>query len=308
VPGDLAAATCDRLFAAARYHAARAQALAAAGWNEHAALDAATCAGTVVELLSKAVLVRRDLRLIAKGEEVHHHLLDLIVGANEQRPGRPASRGSIDAQVALALAGRLELRLGDHLAGVQKVLHARNEAVHMAVALPSQAALQTLVAQMAGFATSAVEALGHSSSEFWGEHAGAVSLGIAEQARTVRQRAIAEVAAAKLAYDRVLGALDETARTQVVSLLQPRAEHDDLDAEVECPACGHVAQVLWSAEADGEWDHGEVVYSSYFLLTGLHCPVCGLRLDGEEVEALELDLPDPYDVAAQENLEEYLKW
>jgi hypothetical protein len=152
---------------------------------------------------------------------------------------------------------------------------------------------------MARFATAAAVALGHSAAEFWGDRAEAVTRGIVDQSRSTRDRAASEVAAARSAYGRLLGGLDEEARSQVINVLQGRAEHDDLDAEVECPACGHDAQAMWSAEADVEWDHGEVLYHGYFRLTGLQCPVCGLRLDGEEVEALELDLPDPYQLAAE---------
>lgn len=294
----------DRLYAAAQHHALRAQRLSAGVAGEHDRLDAAACAGGAVELLSKAVLVQRDPRLIARGEAVHHHLLDAILGLSRDRP----TGSTVDAGLALGLAVRVDASLGEWATAARKVLEARNNAIHAALA-PSAAALQELLAEMAGFVTAAAATLGHTSADFWGESSAAVDVAVAQHSVSTKARALEDVDMAKSAYERLVGRLDEAARTTIIGLLQGRAStRDDLDAEVDCPACGNVAQVAWSAEADGEWDDGEVVYYGYFLLSGLQCPVCGLELDGEAVEALGLDLPDPHVLSVEADFGDRDDW
>jgi hypothetical protein len=79
----------ERLYAAARYHAQTALELQDRPWSDHAALDVATHAGSVVELLSKALLLTQDERLIADPSTVHQHLMDAIV----ERPSGRAAEG-----------------------------------------------------------------------------------------------------------------------------------------------------------------------------------------------------------------------
>lgn len=259
-------------------------------------------AGAVVELLAKALLSACDERLIAKGDAVHDHLLDLALAARGKNAATSTRREArsvqtVDARVAVGLAARLDDEVSKHMNGAQAVLKARNDAVHLAIPKGPEA-LSDVVDEMSAFASAAVGALGYRTTDFWGDLADSVDLRARQRRRIMLERVMARIASARAAYEQVLGRIPHDARAAVIAILQERAEHGALDAPVACPACGQEALVRWDADVDIEYDHGEVLYHSQFLLTGLHCPVCDLRLDGDEIEALKLELPDVDELAA----------
>lgn len=292
----------SRLYSAASYHARSALDLAKAPWHEHSALDIATHAGAVIEMLAKTLLLSHDHRLIAKNH-AHHHLLDAVLRATGQP--LPEFRGSgaatVDAAVAVELVQRLDLDISRHArSAIKVVLAARNDAVHMAIPRDPKA-LEAVLAAMSDFADSILKVLSLAPQAFWGTHTGAVRSRADAHHAEVLLSARDAIAAAKREYDQLHSTIGAESWDKVLAVLQQRGaqESGDIDAGVTCPACGNGAGVTWSIEADAEpGDDGESVYSAYYVLEGLYCPACSLRLDADQVESLELkDMPDEHDIA-----------
>lgn len=287
----------DRLCAAAQHHARDAMRLFSGEWAVHSSLDFAYRAGSVVELLSKMVLARRDERLLPKA--AHEYLLDQVLGASA-RQARKQNGPTLDANVAAMLAGRVSVDIASHVVGAQQVLKVRNAAVHMAVP-PDVSELRRTVTSMVVFVAAVLGAERIDERTFWGDHydeaAGITRRHLAQVSSTAQDR----VNKARQKHQQALASLPADAKDEVVKLLQARSGVGELADELapfECPACGNEAQTMFDYDVDVEDDHGEPVYSSGYVLTGLACPVCDLRLDGEEVDALDLkDVPTSADVA-----------
>jgi hypothetical protein len=294
-------ATATRLYAAARYHAQTALDLAQAPADEHSALDVATRAGSVVELLAKTLLVHHDERLVAH-RDAHHHLLDAVL----HRAGKPKpsafkpNRQTVDARVAVTLVQRLGPDIDRHGRAASLVLDARNDAVHMAIHR-DPAALEVVLARMSDFADAVLAALELDPYEFWGEHTTSVRKRVHQHRAEVLLGARAAVAAARRKFEDLRDEIGPEAWAAVLPTLQQRGPQDagDLDAELECPACTNVAHVTWSTEVEIDVYHGETIYYPYYVLDGLQCPVCTLRLDADQVDSLQLEhMPNIDEVAA----------
>jgi hypothetical protein len=295
------ASDLERLYDAARFHAHASMSLGDADLGEHASLDLATRCGSVVELLAKTVLATHDLRLLTKND-AHHHLLDLALKARGRTPAVAVAtslKTSVDASVAVRLAARVDQRLTDTAARAERVLRARNAAVHMAVP-PTAAQCSALLDDMAVVATSTVAVLGRTPADFWAHHLAAATARVARSTTKVRAIAEGKITKAEDAFRRLRAQVGDHAWGGVLTALRRRpARPGDLVDSMPCPACSDDAQVNWTAEADGDWSDGEIVMYGYWALDGLSCPVCGLEMDGEELEALDLpDVPDPSDAAA----------
>ncbi|MFC7876882.1 hypothetical protein [Isoptericola sp. NPDC057391] len=292
----------ERLYDAARFHAHAAMSLGGTGLSEHASLDLATRCGSVVELLAKAVLAACDARLLTKND-AHHHLLDLALNARGQSPAVAAAtklKTSVDASIAVRVAARIDQRLIDTTARADRVLRARNAAVHMAIPLTATQCT-ALLDDMAVVASSTVAVLRRTPADFWADHLSAATARVATSTTKVRAVAEGKVAKAGDAFRRLRAQVGDQAWDGVLTVLRRRPAHaSDVEASMQCPACLDDAQVSWTAEADADWSDGEIVMYGYWALDGLSCPVCGLELDGEELEAIDLpDLPDPGDAAAE---------
>ncbi|WP_419708007.1 hypothetical protein [Promicromonospora sp. NFX87] len=301
---DLApqSATAARLYAAARYHARAALDLAQAPWDAHKALDIATRAGSVVELLAKALLVHHDERLVTY-RDAHQHLLDIVL----HKAGKPApsafrpNKQTVDARVAVELVQRLGPDIDRHGRVAKNVLSARNDAVHMAVPR-DRADLEVMITQMSDFANAILMALKLEVHDFWGGHTSAVRQRVDEHHAEVLLDARAAVAAAQRAYEDLRSSIGPEAWPAVLLALQQRVPQytaSELSAEVACPACTNPANISWSTEVEVDVDHGETIYYPYYVLDGLLCPVCSLHLNSDQVESLELeDMPDLGEIAS----------
>ncbi|MEN5073119.1 hypothetical protein ABE437_04825 [Isoptericola cucumis] len=288
---------CDRLLLAAQFHAREAVTLAGKDWTFTNALDVAYRSGAAVELLTKKLLAQRDMRLLARA--AHEHLLDAVSGG----PVRAEHlKTTLDAKVAVSLAAQAEAGIAVREKGARDVLLVRNAAVHLAAA-PPESQVQIVVAEMVATveAVLAVEAV--SSSEFWGEQHDAAMKIVRRYAASVAVGARTAVNKARQVYRQTISGIPADSQESVVEVLQSRAlvlthRFADEMAGIVCPACGHEASAFYDFEVDVEDDHGEPIYHSGFLLAGLACPVCGLHLDGEEAEALDLDdLPSGAEIA-----------
>ena len=303
-PASPAQDDANRLYATARHHAQAAFRGALEPWTAHGAVDVAAHAGSVVELLAKALLITRDPRLISKGASSQHHLLDLILQARGERPITPVAapiRPTVDASIAVDLVRRLDSRIAAVDGAARQALNVRNTAVHMAIP-PDEELLQTVVTGTVAFADAAIAVLGHDPTDFWGEYAERATGRVRARERLVAAEAERLVEAARAGYMQFRRGLAPDAWEQVVSVLARRPPSADLTAELRCPACGHEASVLWSAEVDFDYSDGESVAYGHWALDGLHCPVCALELDGEQLEALQLPgMPDAHEVAAYDS-------
>lgn len=291
-----------RLFAAAQHHARTAIREAHAPWSPNVALDIAVRLGAVVELLAKALLASCDVRLIAPSSQAHHHLMDEVTAARQRpadRPGGGRGRSSVAAADAVALASRLDHDIAGAAAGARRVLDARNAAAHLAVP-PDGELLEELVGAAVAFANATVARLGEDIAVFWADYAQEATDRLQARERATRDEALRLVEEARDAFLQLRRGRSEEEWESVVAALTARSLSADLDAEVECPACGHDAHVQWSAEADGEYSDGEYVTYGYWALDGLRCQVCNLVLEAAQLDALDLEgVPDVADVAAE---------
>lgn len=281
-----------RLYAASRYHAGRARALAAST-DEYVQIDAAAHAGAAVELMAKALLADFDVRLL-HGGGLHHALLDIVAG-NEGIPARRSiSKTTVGAVVAIELAGRLVPGCHRHEAAAKQVASVRNGAVHLAEA-PSIETLREAVAGMEAFTDAAARHLHGSSHNYWGVHFEEVQKQQLAADEKVLKDAKEKVAAARSRFDEMVGRLSAELRAPVLAELRTREGivGDETD-EVSCPACDQEATAAWDWEVDVEEEFpGEYMYSQFLAPAGLGCPVCGLRLDASETLALGIDLVAP---------------
>lgn len=305
------ASDVERLYDAARFHAHAAMSLGGAELGAHESLDLATRCGSVVELLAKAVLATCDVRLLTK-HDAHQHLLDFALKARGQTPAVAAATNlntSVDASVAVRLAARVDQRLTDSTARADRVLRARNAAVHMALP-PTASQCSALLDDMAVVATSTVAVLWRTPADFWAEHQAAATARVARSTTQVRMVAEGKITKARDTLRRLRAQVGDHAWEGVLTVLRRRpARPSDLEDSMPCPACSDDAQVTWTAEADGDWSDGETVMYGYWALDGLSCPACGLELNGEELEALELpDLPDPGGAAAAAMQDRFDDW
>lgn len=295
-------ATTARLYVAARYHARAALDLAQAPWDEHRALDIATRAGSVVELLAKTLLAQHDERLITQ-RDAHQHLLDAVLQRSGRPPTtafKPSMKQTVDARVAVELVQRLGPDIERHgRAAKDIVLRARNDAVHMA--LPrDRSALEMVLTRMSDFADAVLTALDLETQDFWGSHTPAVRRRVDEHRAEVLLGARALMDTARRRYEDLRTGIGEEAWANVLRALQERKQDvGELDAELACPACENTATVAWSSDVEIDVDHGEAIYYASYALEGLWCPVCSLHLGADQVESLQLEnMPDVGEIAA----------
>lgn len=283
---------------AARHHARRALRLykSTDPWD---LLDAGADAGGAVELLAKACVATVEPALLAKGsggglgpaETVlrlrgHGHVLD---------PSREPKIVTLDASVALDIAARLFPKLAKASTGAHAALEARNDALHMGVAVTDR--VDAAVAGMARYAELALPLLNLNPEAFWGDEDDAAAAGRAVDARTTH---VAEVAEAKiqLAAKRhaqfLLRLTADEAANVVAALLAKHQERLEGRAGFpeRCPACENWGWVDLDADFDVEpdGDGGHVYFQTGEWVDGFECPVCHLELTGEECEEVGIGL------------------
>jgi uncharacterized protein YjbJ (UPF0337 family) len=282
-----------QLYAASRYHARRARALAETT-DAFERIDAAAHAGSAVELIAKALLADLDVRLLPDRDQ-HHALLDAVaVLARRVEPvvaRRLSLKTTVGARVAVELAARLVPGCRQHESAAHRVAKVRNGAVHMAQS-PSAEELGDVIEAMQDFTDAAARQLRGSSRDYWG-----VFFDDVQQQRKASKEALLahareKVAQAKSRFDEMVGRLSAELRAPVLAELQTREglTGDETD-EVACPACEQAATAAWDWDADAEPDgDGDYTLTAFLALVGLGCPVCGLRLDANEVDALGIEL------------------
>ncbi len=215
----------------------------------------------------------------------HGHVLD---------PSREPKFVTLDATVALDIADRLFPTLAKVSAGARTALEARNDALHMGIAVTDQ--VDAAVAGMAKYAAFVLPLLAVSAEDFWGDKDDVAAAGRAVDARATR---VADVTAAKtqLAEARYARFLirygDEAPRRARALEVRHRDQMDTRPGYTEtCPACGHQGWVDLDADfdVDRDGDGGWVYFQTGEWVEGFSCPVCELRLDSEECEEADIRL------------------
>lgn len=286
----------EHLYVVARHHARAAMSTKESG-DEFVMLDTAGHVGSAVEFMAKALVARTDVILLTDKPNAAGQLLD-VLALLRPVPGvaRPIARfTSVKATVALELAGRLHAVCAAHKVAAREALEARNDAAHMGFVEAD--ILHQAVEGMATYIEAGASILGRKPEEFWGSdgyHAAATSV----LARRERLRGIADhrITAAKGSYVLNIGQLPEPLRSATITRLSVQLPNCDDYWNEPCPACDNDAWLMWSVDYEAEPDgEGDWNYVGGMALEGLECPVCGLKLDRAEVEALGVDTNDPRD-------------
>lgn len=255
-------------------------------------LDAGADAGGAVELLAKACLATVEPSLLAKGVSgvaLAETLLQLrglphlLVGTRELR------FATIEAGLAVDLAERLFPRLSPATRGARLALEARNDSLHMGIAVAHR--VDAAVAGMAAYVRAVLPVLGVSHAHFWAQEEDMIA---ADRVVSERTTHIAEVVEAKIEqaharYERFVIRVGQDHAARVIQEIQIREAESDRNQggfAVECPACeqsGWVdVDVDFEAEPDGEG--GFDYFQTAQWVAGFRCPVCQLDLDSEECD------------------------
>jgi len=284
----------DNLYLASQFHARRAQELLDSK-DRFERMDAAYHAGAAVELMAKALVSQFDHRVLRDQDGGKHAFLEAVASHRRRAlaagPKKPGNQ-SISARTAVGLAERLAPECADHRGKAERALAARNGAAHMAVV--DEASLADVVAGMAAYVSAGATSLRKEPSDFWGRVEWRRVMGtIAESRRQVAEMTIQKVSASKGRYERLVEGLEPEKVSELISMLTGRPQPPADDAwQVDCPACGHDAWLLWSADYEAVRGPDGWEYDGGMALDALQCPVCGLELEGDEVREADVDTSD----------------
>lgn len=285
------------LLAKSGRHHARQAVTSVASDNTDVLLQAASSAGTAVELLAKGALTTVDPRLLVSPRDPHQALL--VLGGHTTRSKLdPLSLQSIGAREALQLAGHLF----PAVPAATKAAHAlaaRNAALHMGLVDVSY--LRVAIREMCEVVDALLRPLGLERDPFWGEALGMAGI-LLDEALSDRQRVTdTKVAAARRRFEELTRHLPADAAAVVVAALSTRRPYVSLGTEqhdelVDCPACG---QKGWLAcvvdrgplqtDTTGRDIYQYVERTAY--PASFDCPVCNLSLEDER-ELSGFSFPD----------------
>jgi hypothetical protein len=247
-------------------------------------------AATALELLMKARLASLDASLIAAPNDFDS-LLHLC-GESRHARTHPSWTKTITMNEALKRVGQVEPAFRNHEAPLRLLAHVRNGVIHAGaseedgegVFTPFLRACELLIQ---GVPEASREAL-------WGEFESSVDARLSESAQEAEIVAVEAIAAARLAFDRHYGAMEDAAKAAALGAIAGSYDVTKYEQSLtECPACGQQAltdgtyEVEWEADWDQEGSRGEpFIVGAYPIVTYrpgyLRCRVCGLELDGEE--------------------------
>ncbi|MFC8190834.1 hypothetical protein ACFUMH_04120 [Cellulomonas sp. NPDC057328] len=295
---DQEESTTERLYLAAQHHARRARELVEAR-DRFDRIDAAYHAGGAVEMMAKALVSHLDERLLADQEAGKHHFLDVLVahyGREDVGSSPPKlSTRAIPARMAVDLAARLSPECRREQLKARAALEARNRSSHMAEL--DEGSLAEIVTGMAAYVGAGVQAFHRAQPDFWGSvEWDNIRHELDVLIREGRASAQNKLAAAKSAYSNLISVLAPEKLSEFVIQLESRPAPAMVDDEwrVTCPACGHQAWLLWNVNDEPMQVAPDVWESVDTLsLVALSCPVCGLHLNGDEVDYTDVDTSPP---------------
>ncbi|WP_157519393.1 hypothetical protein [Modestobacter sp. Leaf380] len=274
---------------------------------------AAISVGCAVELLSKALVA--DISPALLGDRGDRDSLLHLTDHGSLARKTPTEVKSIFAVEAVAAANHVHPSLNwrpvDSL-----TFRVRNASAHMALVEIDD--LRKAVIELLRFVESAVVVRGTDAASFWGSSLVALAAGLLDEAATASQQAVArKQAAARIRLDLLLGPLDKAGRAVVLASLSGRktvmAEHEEAAA---CPVCEQQGWLLCGVDRGPvQWDDGGNPYVEPLAWPyEFVCPVCGLELEGDELQAagfpeeVELDLDlDPIEAFEYEPDEDWIR-
>jgi hypothetical protein len=243
-----------------------------------APMFAAIHAGSAIELLAKAALVRRTPLLLTVGQKLEMKSADAILRRVNAHDAR-----TVDASVAKNVCGAFH---GAVLANIDPLLRHRNSAAHMG--LMARADTAAALNAMRAAAEQGIEFLGVGRGDYWRNFAGAVTVALDKHATAVEHVALSLIASHRATFESV-ELSDEEIRLRE---RRPGPLHwSETEEPHPCPSCANQARLGWSTHVDVEYEGpGECTWSRYLAPDGLRCPVCGLSLDAEQCESVGIDV------------------
>jgi hypothetical protein len=262
--------------------------------DENEQLQAATSAGTAVELLAKAYLASVNPALLA--ERGDPDTLIHLCGRGGKVKNGPLAMKTIGAVETLRLVTRLhpQFSLFDDQ---PPVLRARNSAIHMA--LVDVKDLRVAVVQMARMVENLLVALELDRDDFWGERATQVVDSLLDEAARELERVVqAKIAVARGRLETLTADVPEAVAVAILAALSGKAgTYGDYNVPQKCPVCGqqgwlvcYVEQEEIELEDESSALLPEEVAHPYIF----QCPVCHLELAADELE--EFDFPSSVSV------------
>ena len=242
------------------------------------------CASTAIELLTKAVLAKVNLLLIAS-ERSDERLMELA--RSNPRKGVPASVRTISAEVALRRAKLIGVRFDRYEKDLKALREARNSIVHSGSSSPLEDSAHSFDAWIRSMVALARHAA-YPMSLVFGSNAELVEVQMKAYADQLEALSAQRIAAARRRWkDERVGFTSmaiERRREAIHSQLVGVNRADPSVQWIECPVCTLPAQVFGELEAEADWDYADgesYIAGIYhrFEPTGVHCQTCGLNLD-----------------------------
>lgn len=261
-------------------------------------------AATSLEHLLKCYLARKHPALIVDAKS-----FDSLLHACGQDAVAKTRRNqvkTISAAESLARASRFLPLLVSHSASLEQLFGVRNGAVHLA----DSSSIQPLVLPFLKASEQLRDALELDRDQYWGEYVTLADTTIREHVAAAELRATAAVGAARAAFAKRFGDLNDALRSTLIAALEPNIFSGDEEQPVTCPACGSTALAIgtieteWHYEQVGDDDFNPSLDASFFP-ESLRCEICGLGLDDyDELRAVDIEHSWNIDVDPQRFIEE----
>lgn len=253
-------------------------------------LQAAISAGTAVELMAKSYLASINNALLA--DRGDRDAMLVLCGHSSLATAEPWNIRTLAATEALNLAKHIHRDLpwvqSDPIS-----LRVRNAAAHSGMV--ERAALRRAVTQMCRVVESLLNAIGLDIDKFWGSDAATVVDELLDDARSqVQREVVAKQVAARARLRELLQGLPEDGQRALLGAMSGRRPRTSIDHDEPqiCPVCNQQAWLICAVEdvdVDVDIDIGfdgsmMVVRQRWAEPAVFECPVCGLELEGEELQ------------------------
>lgn len=249
-------------------------------------------AAASLELLMKAALCQRHPALIAGPKfDSLLHACDLSDAAQSPR----SAMRTVGGAETLERAIRVVPDLRSHASALRPLIENRNGVIHLGEpAVARELWLPFLRASGVLLLDLEVE-----PGSYWAEYADLVEKAVQEGVRELEIEVERRIAAAAREFARRFEGLDESGRRAAIRAIESSYVPTRYEQETaQCPACNSegvmdgFTETRWEMEADGDASFIAEFSGSYFL-----CRVCGLELDGDELEISDVETDVPIDDA-----------
>lgn len=271
-------------------------------------IQSALSAGSAVEYMLKCVIAAADPTLLAQRSS-----LDSVIAlsrAVQPIPIDPRSLRTIDASEALKIVGKLHPTMKTQV-DAAAVLDLRNSAAHMAMEAGPE--IEKAVVGVVRVLSELLDFLKEGEDRFWGTNLSPLVREMKKKASdALAHRVGSKVAAAEMRFKALTRSLSGSGMEAILTLLERRdvpfaLDESGGDVGRMCPACGRRGLLSFIKErdpssfeilSDPDDPSNQVVYVSVAGTPEMfQCPVCDLKLDGDELTQFaglheSIDLPD----------------